>query len=250
MTTTLTKNLPREHLTAQYQDLEKRVTAYEKIKPTLPVKRQPADLEIDRKGNPCLAVLRDILPSPLTEADKEALQQERDWVGVLTRSGAITPPKLRGFLIRLSERGLWSEACRGLGVGTRAMRRIRAECKPFADLCAECEGIAADRLEASAWRLAVEGVIEECFDREGRVITRKRRHDSTLHGKLMDGSRPEKYRPAKSADVQAGIGAVVIQFNLSGLGGSGVQPSITVTPEQEQSATFPQPNQPTPSKGQ
>ena len=111
------------------------------------------------------------------------------------------------FLRVLAECGNVTAAVEAAGVSRTCAYETRQNDEAFAQAWSEAEEIAADRLEAEAWRRGVEGG-EEPVISLGKVVERAdgaplmiRRYSDTLLALLLRAHRPEKYRERASVEV-------------------------------------------------
>lgn len=97
------------------------------------------------------------------------------------------------FLIALSHNGNVSGACLAAEIDRSAVYRAKDDDPEFAARWDEALKIAVDRLEAEAWRRAVDGVDEPVFQK-GVQVGAIRKYSDTLMAVLLKAHNPDKYR--------------------------------------------------------
>jgi hypothetical protein len=107
----------------------------------------------------------------------------------------------RIFLKALAETGSVSRAAKIAGVSLRRPAEWRSVDPAFAQEWEDAMEQAADKLEAEAWRRAVEGVDEPVVsmgqivrNQDGSMLTMRRYSDQLLT-MLLRGAKPDKYGP-------------------------------------------------------
>lgn len=153
------------------------------------------------------------------------------------------------FLDELRKTGNVSDACRAAGVGRRTVYDRRDRDAQFRSDWEASMEVAADALEAEAWRRAVRG-IEEPVSYKGVECGRIRRYSDVLLIFLMKATRPDRYADRRQLTGKDG-GAIAVRqepVDLAALSDadldqlerllSAAQPSHTVTesPAAEQQA--------------
>lgn len=103
-----------------------------------------------------------------------------------------TPKARAKFLDTLGRLGNVTLAAEACGLSRARAYQIRESDQAFADEWDAAEAEAADRLEAEAWRRAVEGVDEPVFFKDEQVGTIKKYSD-TLLVTLLTAHKPDKY---------------------------------------------------------
>ena len=119
----------------------------------------------------------------------------------------LTPQRLQQFLQYLAETGNVSQSARLIGA-SRARLYLRRDTDPgFGRAWEEAEETVADRLEAEAWRRAVEGFDEPVVsggklvcDENGNAVM-IRRYSDVLLIRLLAAYRPQKFDRRASASV-------------------------------------------------
>lgn len=119
------------------------------------------------------------------------------------------------FLTELARRGIVQDAAEFAAVGRATMYEWRAADPDFAKEWDEALEVAADRLEAEAWRRGVEGVEEPVFGRiakdlDGEIGT-IRKYSDTMLDRLLKARRPDKFRERHDLDVTHS-GALQIEY--------------------------------------
>jgi hypothetical protein len=117
------------------------------------------------------------------------------------------------FLEYLAETGNVSRAAKLVGSSTARVYAMRHNDPAFRQGWDEAEEIAADRLEAEAWRRAVEGVDEPAVN-AGRLVRDEagnavmvRRYSDMLLLALLKAHRPAKFNTRLATGAAAGGGA-------------------------------------------
>ena len=118
----------------------------------------------------------------------------------------LTPARQQRFLKALAETGNVSAAVDLAGTSRTRTYELRKVDQAFRASWDEAENIASDRLEAEAWRRAVEGVQEPLVsagkivrDDDGNPIAIRRYSDSMLT-LLLKARRPERFRDRSSIE--------------------------------------------------
>lgn len=117
------------------------------------------------------------------------------------------------FLERYRVHGNQTLAAAEVGISRRRVQQLRRESEEFRAHYDEAAEEAADRLEAEAWRRAVEGVRRKRFNRSGQPIVdpdtgeqyTEQEHSDTLLIFLLKGLRPEKFRENLRVDGKLGL---------------------------------------------
>jgi hypothetical protein len=118
----------------------------------------------------------------------------------------ITGKRRQRFLDALAETGNVTLSARAAAVSRASIYEHRAADAVFAKAWEEAEQIAADRLEAEAWRRGVEGVPEPLVsagrlvgDADGKPMFVQRYSDTLLLA-LLRAHKPEKFRDRTSVE--------------------------------------------------
>ncbi len=119
----------------------------------------------------------------------------------------IAGRRTKRFLATLAESGNVTVAAQAAGVSRSGVYVQRQLDDAFAKAWEEAEEVAADRLEAEAWRRAVEGVAEPLVS-AGKLVSGEdgrpmviRRYSDNLLALLLRAHRPEKYRERTSVEL-------------------------------------------------
>lgn len=127
----------------------------------------------------------------------------------------------RLFLRAFAIRGIVLEGCRAAGVSRSTVSSWRTDSEWFATLYDAAVEEAADRIEAEAFRRAVDGydepviyqgmptVITDKETGEERMLTVRKFSDALMQT-LLKGSRPDKYRENHKVEHDVGAGGVLI----------------------------------------
>ena len=79
------------------------------------------------------------------------------------------------------------------GVGRSTVYRLRERDRTFAEAWREAEAEAIDKLEAQAYRFAMEGAEERTYDGNGKLVSRRVREDPASAARLLAAHRPALY---------------------------------------------------------
>jgi hypothetical protein len=119
----------------------------------------------------------------------------------------VTARRQQRFLAALAETGNITLAARAAAVPRSSIYEHRAADAAFAKAWEEAEQIAADRLEAEAWRRGVDGVPEPLVsagrlvgDADGKPIFVQRYSDTLLLA-LLRAHKPDKFRDRTSVEL-------------------------------------------------
>jgi hypothetical protein len=86
-----------------------------------------------------------------------------------------------------------TEAAKVAGVGRSTVYRLRERDRTFAEAWLEAEAEAIDKLEAQAYRFAMEGAEERTYDADGNLVSRRVREDPASAARLLAAHRPALY---------------------------------------------------------
>lgn len=106
----------------------------------------------------------------------------------------FTLKKQRAFFEALRRSGNVTVAADSVAVSRRTVYDHRAADPAFAALWEEAYEEAIDALEAEARRRAVDGVVVDHLDKDGKLLFTDTRYSDVLLIFLLKGARPEKYR--------------------------------------------------------
>ena len=125
------------------------------------------------------------------------------------------------FLDLLRQHGNVTLAAEALGFERTTVYVHRAQNESFASEWDAAIAEAADRLEAEAWRRAVEGVDEPVFgrvakDKDGQIGT-IRRYSDALMARLLSAHKPEKYRERKEVQLGGSLDIAITEVVIERL---------------------------------
>ena len=139
----------------------------------------------------------------------------------LSTSERLSIERRRIFLRSFASRGIVLEGCRAAGVSRSTVEKWRENSEWFDELYRIAIEEAADRIEAEAFRRAVDGYDEPVIYQgmvtsvidpetgEQRMLT-VRKYSDTLMQTMLKGARPEKYRDNHKVEVSGTGGGVLI----------------------------------------
>jgi len=87
----------------------------------------------------------------------------------------MTPEVRAAFLLALERTGAWKASCAAVGISYSTMKNCRDRDPEFADDCARALGRLEDQMMQQVKHLALEGVEEPIFDRNGNEIGTRRK---------------------------------------------------------------------------
>lgn len=105
------------------------------------------------------------------------------------------------FLLALAHDGRFNAAARAVGLHPVTVRRWIKDDPAFAEGVETARLDLTERLEESAIERAVEGVLEERFDKDGNLIGRKRVYSDGLLTLLLKANAPDKYKDRSSTEI-------------------------------------------------
>lgn len=97
------------------------------------------------------------------------------------------------FLGAFEETGMVTAACEMVGVGRSTVYEERQRNEDFAVAWADVEERSTERMEAEAYRRAVEGTSEPVVS-AGEIVTHVQKYSDSLLQFMLKARRPEKYR--------------------------------------------------------
>lgn len=139
----------------------------------------------------------------------------------LSTSERLSIERRRLFLRSFASRGIVLEGCRAASVSRSTVEKWRENSEWFDELYRIAIEEAADRIEAEAFRRAVDGYDEPVIYQgmvtsvvdpetgEQRMLT-VRKYSDTLMQTMLKGARPEKYRDNHKVEVSGSGGGVLI----------------------------------------
>lgn len=115
------------------------------------------------------------------------------------------PPKIseqvkKDFIKALADCGNVTKAAETVGVPSRTLYSHRYKDEEFAEAWDFALDEANDRLEYEAWRRAVQGVDRPIYQK-GELIGHERTYSDRLLERLLEATKPEKYRHRTEAKV-------------------------------------------------
>lgn len=119
------------------------------------------------------------------------------------------------FLAVLARNANVTEACRRARIGRTAAYQWRDEEPEFAAQWDKALEIAVERLEAEAWRRAVDGFEGRPVTYKGRVVCRVREYSDRVLELLLKAHKPDRYSERFRAEV-SGPGGRPVHLKLSG----------------------------------
>ena len=113
----------------------------------------------------------------------------------------LTKQKKEQFLGVIRETANVRLAARACGMSRTNLYNERERDPDFAAAWDEAVEDAVDKLEAEAWRRALEGFEEPVFQR-GEQVGTVRKYSDRLMERLLEANRPQKYKTRYGFDVQ------------------------------------------------
>lgn len=119
-----------------------------------------------------------------------------------------------------------SEASRTAGIERNTAYRWRDADPAFAALWAEAEEYAADRLEAEAWRRAVDGTDKPVIH-QGVITDTYKEYSDRMLEILLKGHRPERYVDKLRAELSGPGGAAIpMKLDISNMSAQEIQDQL------------------------
>lgn len=125
----------------------------------------------------------------------------------MTKSGAKkgTPYKFDDarkatFLSELERLGSYRAACAAINIDRTTILRHRKTDDDFAEACEKALERLTEKLITVARMLAIDGVIEESFDKTGRVIRKRVRHDTKILLRMLASRDPENWSETRKIE--------------------------------------------------
>lgn len=84
------------------------------------------------------------------------------------------------FVAALERLGSIRAAAAACGVAERTVHRHKQQDEDFADACARAQGRLAGKLLGVARDLAIEGVLEQVYDKDGNLVRERRRYSERV----------------------------------------------------------------------
>lgn len=119
----------------------------------------------------------------------------------------ITHAKKRAFLVAYAELGSIPKACEAAGIERKSEWHWRSD-PVFVEAKAYAWQLAAEKLEAEAFRRAHDGVEEPVFQSGGEV-GRVRKYSDTLLIFLLKGAKPNTYRDQWKGEISGPDGGPI-----------------------------------------
>lgn len=133
------------------------------------------------------------------------------------KQNEITPAKIRKFFDTFSLCGNMKRSCDVSGINRQSIHRLIKEDKVFAERFQEAREDAADVLEHTAWKRAVNGVVvsTEPILYYGQQVGEKvvKKYSDGLLTTLLQANRPEKFKPTQ-INVQVDWSSEVKQLGI------------------------------------
>ena len=145
----------------------------------------------------------------------------------------LTPEKQERFLTLLAEGWTAATAAPQTGVTRQCAYELRARDPDFEARWLQAVEARNDRMEAEAYRRAVEGIEERRYDKDGNLIDVVRKYSDVLLMFLMKANDPAKYRDNSRVELAGADGAQVLIAIGGNVGRSDPQ-TIDVSPATRQ----------------
>lgn len=124
----------------------------------------------------------------------------------------MTERQRETFVRHLAETLNVTAAASAAGVHRATVYRLRARDQVFREAWREAEAEAIDRLEAQAYKFAIEGAEERTYDADGNLVSRRVREDPGSAARLLAAHRPELWSERRRLEV---AGRVDVQHELT-----------------------------------
>lgn len=121
----------------------------------------------------------------------------------------FTPERRAIFLEKLELTGRIRLAARFAGVTHATIHRHREADPQFAAACEEAEAMYHETVAASITHQARVGMIDERYDKDGRMTARRVTYEQQIRGKMLDRA-DERYKHHSRQDIAVVGGAVVV----------------------------------------
>lgn len=149
-------------------------------------------------------VERGITPTLYTNWDHE--DPESNWHLSYRK---FTPERKAIYLTQLEQHGVQAVAARWAGVSSGCIRQHRKDDPHFDEACNEAEEYYHAMCAASILNQARVGMIDEKYDREGNVISRRVSYETRIREIMLKRARPD-YNDVQKQEVSVVGGAVVV----------------------------------------
>ena len=121
----------------------------------------------------------------------------------------FTPERKQIYLTHLEQTGIQAIAARWAGVSSNCIREHRKEDPHFDLACSEAEEYYHAMCAASILSQARVGMIDEKYDKEGKVISRRVSYETRLRELMLKRARPD-YNETQKQEMTVMGGAVVV----------------------------------------
>lgn len=121
----------------------------------------------------------------------------------------FTPERRAIFLAKLEETGRTMLSARFAGVDRSTIQRHVESDPAFAAACKEAEGMYHEMCAASITAQARAGMVDERWDKEGNILSRRVTYETRLREKLLDRADPS-YQTTSKQELAVVGGAVVV----------------------------------------
>lgn len=126
--------------------------------------------------------------------------------------------KARRFLKNYAEFGIIHKACDVSGLSSSCLSRLRKRDPDFLEAFKRAREAAADKLEAEAYRRAVEGYDRPIYQKGEKVGVEKVYSDRLLEI-MLRANKPEKFSPAQRTELSGPDGAPISVIGSVGVDG-------------------------------
>ena len=104
------------------------------------------------------------------------------------------------FLLELERLGSYRAASASINISVMTIHRHRKLDEDFAEACEKALEKLTEKLVTVARMLAIEGVVEESYDKTGNVIRRRTRHDTKILLRMLASRDPENWSETKKVE--------------------------------------------------
>ncbi len=104
------------------------------------------------------------------------------------------------FLSELERLGSYRAASASISISAATVLRHRKADPDFDDACEKALEKLTEKLVSKARELALDGALEQTFDREGRVIRERRRYSEKILLRMLAARDPENFSETKKID--------------------------------------------------
>ena len=117
----------------------------------------------------------------------------------------FTPAAKAAFLVALERSGEYKAACAAVSISYHCVYDHRQRYPEFQVACEDALGRNYDKLLKVAYKLAVEGLITETYDKNGKVLTSKRTYSERILLKLLGRRDPAAWSDKVQVDSKATV---------------------------------------------